>query len=82
MQVVEAQFGFLWRNPLRRLRKNSQMRAVPWESGASAPRKASRIGLGFGPCGRRWLTNGVFPQPVSANHLAVRRIKTALESPR
>ena len=30
----------------------SEMPAVPWKSGASAPRKTSRVDAGFSPCGR------------------------------
>ena len=34
------------------LRKDSVMQAVPWKSGALAPRKARHIEEGFSPCGR------------------------------
>jgi hypothetical protein len=33
-------------------RTNSKMQAVPWQSGASAPRKAFRSNAGLSPCGR------------------------------
>jgi len=39
------------------------MRAVPWKSGASAPRKAAEISAGFSPCGRILYLHQVFPQP-------------------
>ena len=51
----------LWSN---RLQKKSGMQAVPWKSGASAPRKAFRINAGFSPCGRPFSANGAFPQPA------------------
>jgi hypothetical protein len=42
------------------------MRAAPWKSGASAPRKAHKIGMAFSPAGRTLHTLGVFPQSISA----------------
>jgi hypothetical protein len=39
--------ALLWRKGLG---KNSQMRAVPWKSGASTPRNAHKISMGLQPC--------------------------------
>jgi uncharacterized protein len=52
------------RTTLAGLRENSQIGEVPWKSGASAPRKASKISAGFSPSGRILRPRRVFPQPV------------------
>ncbi len=41
------------------------MRAPPWKSGASAPRKRFEINAGFSPGGHSPIDNGLFPHPPS-----------------
>jgi hypothetical protein len=40
------------------------MRAPPWKSGASAPRKRFEINAGFSPGGHSPIDNGLFPHPL------------------
>ena len=51
---------------LHRLRKNSRNHALPWKSGASAPRKQFEINERFSACAVEMDTQRVFPQPLSA----------------
>jgi len=39
------------------------MRAPPWKSGASAPRKRFEINAGFSPGGHSPIDDGLFPHP-------------------
>src|SRR5208337_2786931 len=47
----------------KRMRKKSRMRAPPWKSGASAPRKRFEINAGFSPGGYSPSDGGLFPHP-------------------
>ena len=47
-------------------RKKSRMLALPWKSGASAPRKQFEINERFSACAVEMDTQRVFPQPLSA----------------
>jgi hypothetical protein len=48
-------------------RKSLQMHVIPWKSGASAPRKASKIRTGFSPRGRILRPHEFSPQQLTGH---------------